>query len=104
MKILLLNQCFYPDVAATGQYLTDLAKGLSDRGHSVPVITSDRGYDDPSRRFVRREHWRGIRIIRIRSLSPGKEARWRRAVNFASFLMALALRLLISQRFDACSR
>jgi glycosyltransferase involved in cell wall biosynthesis len=101
MKILLLNQCFYPDVAATGQYLTDLAVGLSERGHSVTVITSDRGYDDPSRRFVRRERWRGIRIIRIRSLSPGKEARWRRAVNFASFLMMLALRLLISPRFDA---
>jgi glycosyltransferase involved in cell wall biosynthesis len=101
MKILLLNQCFYPDVAATGQYLTDLAVGLSERGHSVTVITSDRGYDDPSRRFARREHWRGIRIIRIRSLSPGKEARWRRAVNFASFLMMLALRLLISPRFDA---
>src|SRR5258705_10084560 len=86
MKILLLNQCFYPDVAATGQYLTDLAQGLSERGHSVTVIAGDRGYDDPAHRFVRCETWRGIKIIRIRSLNLGKEARWRRAVNFASFL------------------
>jgi len=101
MKILLLNQCFYPDVAATGQYLTDLAQGLSKRGHSVTVIAGDRGYDDPARRFVRRETWRGIKIIRIRSLSLGKESRWRRAVNFASFLFVCSLRLLFLPRFDA---
>ena len=101
MKILLLNQCFYPDVAATGQYLTDFAQGLSERGHSVTVITSDRGYDDPSRRFARRETWRGIKIIRIRSLNPGKEARWRRALNFGSFTFMCALRLLWQPRFDA---
>lgn len=101
MNVLLLNQCFYPDVAATGQYLADLAQGLSERGHKVTVITSDRGYDDPSRRFVRRETWRGIKIVRIRSLNPGKEARWRRAVNFASFLIVCAFRLLLTSRFDA---
>ena len=101
MKVLLLNQCFYPDVAATGQYLTDLAQWLTERGHSVTVLTSDRGYDDPSVRFARRETWRGINIIRIPSLSPGKKARWRRAVNFASFLMVLSARLLLLPRFDA---
>ena len=101
MKVLLLNQCFYPDVAATGQYLTDLAQGLSERGHSVTVITSDRGYDDPSHHFARREIWRGIKIIRIRSLNPGKEARWRRAVNFASFLFVCSARLLLLPKFDA---
>jgi glycosyltransferase involved in cell wall biosynthesis len=97
MKVLLLNQCFYPDVAATGQYLTDLAVGLSERGHNVTVITGARGYDDPSRRFARRETWRGIEIIRIGSLNPGKETKWRRAVNFASFLLACAFRLLLLQ-------
>ena len=29
MRILLLNQCFYPDVVATAQHLTDLAIGWS---------------------------------------------------------------------------
>jgi putative colanic acid biosynthesis glycosyltransferase WcaI len=100
MKILLLNQCFYPDVMATAQQLTDLAVGLAREGHNVTVIASDRGYDDPSRRFPRRETWNGIRIIRISSLSLGKETRWRRAVNFASFLVNCALRLLVSPRFD----
>ncbi|HXM35827.1 MAG TPA: glycosyltransferase family 4 protein [Pyrinomonadaceae bacterium] len=97
----MLNQCFYPDVAATGQYLSDLAQGLSERGHRVTVITGDRGYDDPSHHFARRETWRGIKIIRIRSLNLGKEARWRRAVNFASFLFVCSIRLLLLPKFDA---
>jgi glycosyltransferase involved in cell wall biosynthesis len=100
MRILLLNQCFYPDVMATAQQLTDLAVGLSTEGHEVTVIASDRGYDDPSQRFPRREVWNGINIIRIRSLALGKSSRWRRAVNFASFLLSCSLRLLRQPRFD----
>jgi colanic acid biosynthesis glycosyl transferase WcaI len=101
LRVLLLNQCFYPDVAATGQYLTDLAVELVKRGDSVTVIASDRGYDDPSKRFSRRETWRGIEIIRIRSLTPVKGKRWRRALNFGSFLISCALRLALLPKFDA---
>jgi colanic acid biosynthesis glycosyl transferase WcaI len=101
LKYLLLNQCFYPDVAATGQYLTDLALELTERGHQVTVLTSNRGYDDPTVRYARRENWRGIEIIRISSLSPGKETRWRRALNFGSFLINCAVRLLLLPKFAA---
>ncbi len=100
MKVLLLNQCFYPDVMATAQQLTDLAVGLTKEGHQVTVIASDRGYDDPSRRFPRRETWKGIEIIRIRSLALGKDSRWRRALNFASFLGSCSFKLLTQPRFD----
>lgn len=100
MKFLLLNQCFYPDVVSTAQHLTDLATELSARGHEVTVIASDRGYDDPSLRFPRRETWNNIRIIRIPSLSLGKNGRWRRALNFGSFAVVCALRLLVLGRFD----
>jgi colanic acid biosynthesis glycosyl transferase WcaI len=101
LKVLLLNQCFYPDVAATGQYLTDLAVELVKRGDSVTVIASDRGYDDPSKRFPRRETWRGIEIIRIPALTPGKSKRWRRALNFGTYLISCAYRLARLQKFDA---
>ena len=100
MKFLLLNQCFYPDVVSTAQHLTDLATELSARGHSVTVVASDRGYDDPSARFPRREIWNNIRIIRIPSLTLGKSSRWRRALNFGSFAVVCALRLLVLGRFD----
>lgn len=100
MKVLLLNQCFYPDVMATAQQLTDLAVALSGAGHQVTVIANNRGYDDPSKRFPRHEIWNGIKIIRIPSLAMGKEAKWRRAANFASFLFSCSLRLLLLPRFD----
>src|SRR6185503_20432639 len=100
MKVLLLNQCFYPDVASTAQHLSDLAVELSAGGHEVAVISSDRGYDNPRVRFPRREVWKGIRIIRIPSISLGKSSKLRRVLNFATFLFVCALRLLLQPRFD----
>jgi hypothetical protein len=100
MKVLLLNQCFYPDVVATAQQLTHLAVGLTEKGHEVTVIAGDRGYDDPATRFLRRETWQGINIVRIPSFALGKHSRWRRALNFASFLINCWLRLLLLPRFD----
>ena len=100
MKILLLNQCFYPDVASTAQHLADLAVGLAAGGHEVTVISSDRGYDNPAIRFPRHEVWKGIRIIRIPSISLGKSSKLRRALNFATFLLVCAMRLLLLPRFD----
>ena len=87
-------------MVSTAQHLTDLATALISRGHEVTVVASDRGYDDPTRRFARREEWNGIEIIRIRTLSLGKGAKWRRAFSFASFLSLCALRLITLPRFD----
>jgi colanic acid biosynthesis glycosyl transferase WcaI len=101
MKILLLNQCFWPDVVATAQQLTDLALGLVERGHDVTVVCSDRGYDDQQMRFPRRQRWNNVRIIRVPSIRANKNSRWRRAVNFASFSIACAFRLGVLPRQDA---
>ena len=43
MRILLLNQFFWPDSSATSQLLTDLSRALADRGHQVTAICSDKG-------------------------------------------------------------
>jgi hypothetical protein len=45
MKILILNQAFYPDVVSTAQHATDLALALTDAGHEVTVICGRRAYD-----------------------------------------------------------
>src|SRR3954465_12260250 len=100
MKVLLLNQCFWPDVVATAQQLTGVARALRAAGHEVTVIASRRGYDDSSRRFPSRERWHGIDIVRVSSLTPGKQSRWRRALNFGSFLIACSGRLLVTPRHD----
>jgi glycosyltransferase involved in cell wall biosynthesis len=44
MRILLLNQFFYPDTAATSQLLTDLARELVTQGHEVVAICAQGDY------------------------------------------------------------
>ncbi|MEI8287869.1 MAG: glycosyltransferase family 4 protein [Verrucomicrobiota bacterium] len=100
MKILLLNQVFYPDVVATAQYLSDVAVELSARGHEVTVVSSRRAYEHPETIYPARETWRGVKIVRIFSTRFGKGAKWRRAADFASFLFFCCARLLFLPRQD----
>jgi glycosyltransferase involved in cell wall biosynthesis len=44
VTILLFNQFFFPDSAATSQFLTDVAGALADEGHSVRAICGRGGY------------------------------------------------------------
>jgi colanic acid biosynthesis glycosyl transferase WcaI len=100
MKILLINQCFYPDVVSTAQHTGDLASALAESGHEVTVIASSRGYDDPALRFERKETWNGIRIFRVPCLPTGKGKRWKRTLNIGSFFLTCFARLLLMRRFD----
>lgn len=100
MKILFLNQAFYPDVVSTAQHSADLAASLAAEGHEVHAVAGARAYDNPSNTFPAEETWKGIRIHRVASGRLGKCARWRRAFNFALFLIFLSWRLLVLPRFD----
>ncbi len=100
MKILLLNQCFYPDVVSTAQHASDLVAALADRGHEVTVVASTRAYDNPQIKFPAQEWWRGACILRVPSLALGKSAKWRRVANFASYFLSCILRLIFLPRFD----
>jgi colanic acid biosynthesis glycosyl transferase WcaI len=44
LRILLINQFFWPDLAATSQLLTDLARHLHTQGHDVTVICARNSY------------------------------------------------------------
>ena len=77
-----------------------LARRLSERGHQVTVITSRRGYDNQQLIFPPREQFQGVEIFRISSIGLGKASRWRRALNFGSFLLTCAGRLLLTPKQD----
>ena len=100
MKILLLNQVFYPDVAATAQYLSELAAALAGQGHEVTVVCARRAYEHPEKIYPARETWRGVKIFRVYSTRLGKRAKWHRAVDFASFIFSSCARLLFLPRHD----
>src|SRR5277367_2403863 len=50
--------------------------------------------------FPARENWRGVQIFRVFSTRFGKQARWRRAADFASFIFFCCARLLLLRRHD----
>jgi colanic acid biosynthesis glycosyl transferase WcaI len=100
MKILILNQAFYPDVVSTAQHASDLTQALTQVGHEVTVVCSSRGYDNPRVRFPQRETWNAVKIIRVRSTGFGKTSRLRRTVDFSTFMASCALRVWRLQHFD----
>ena len=85
---------------ATGQYLGELAVALAEKGHEITVVTGRRAYDDPEKVFPARENWRGVRIFRASSTRFGKQAKWRRAADFASFVFSCCARLIFLPRQD----
>lgn len=100
MRVLILNQAFYPDVVSTAQHAADLAVRLVERGHQVHAISSSLAYDDPRRRFAAKENWQGVRISRIPALGLGKGSKLRRAADFAYFLARCAAKLAFEPRYD----
>jgi colanic acid biosynthesis glycosyl transferase WcaI len=93
MRILLLNQPYPPDVAASGQYAAELVAALTAAGNDVTVIASSRDYNHPSQRFPRRSTQHGATILRVATTGLGKSPAWRRAVDFASFFLSCSLLL-----------
>ena len=101
MRVLILNQTFHPDVAATAQYASDLALALVGRGHQVTAVCGRRAYDDgPGERYASFETWQGIEIHRVSGTRFGKKARWRRAVDFGTYIANCSLHLLMHRKYD----
>lgn len=99
-KVFLLNQTFYPDVVSTAQHLTSLGVALAASGVEVTAICSRRAYDAPATCFPRREIYRKVEIVRIGATGLGKGAKWRRILDFGSFLFSAAFRLFFRPKAD----
>lgn len=92
MRILLINQFFWPDSAATSQLLTDVARGLAERGHEVFAIASGSAYapqdaEDPP----------PVTVYRVKGL-PFVRGPFGRILSYASFFAACAFRGLTLPR------
>ena len=84
MRVLILNQFFYPDISATSQLMTDLAEDLVELGADVTALCC-------RDRYIRGEQlnadeiYKGIRIIRVRSTQFDRASFTKRAVAYLSF-------------------
>ncbi len=100
MRVLLLNQTFYPDQAATSQQLLDLAHHLKSLGCEVSVLTSRRAYNDPRKVHPAEETIDGIRVVRVASTGFGRRSFFHRFLDGLTFEFLLLWRLVFFPRQD----
>lgn len=81
MRILFINQFFWPEVAATGQFLTDLTRHIGGE-HDVTVICSGGSYAGAACM----EEPPPVRILRVPGL-PYKRGTLARGLSYLTFLL-----------------
>ncbi len=89
-SLLVISQVYPPDPASVGQHMADVASTMAARGHRTVVLTADRGYDDPARRFPRRERVGGVEVRRLPFSSFGKRSILIRLLGGLSFALQAA--------------
>ncbi len=99
--LLIISQVYVPDPAAVGQYLHEAAVEMVRRGLRVVVITSARGYDDPTQRYPAHEQRDGVTIVRLGFSSTGKKSIATRLIGQMLFLLQATLRGLFISRLSA---
>ena len=100
MRVLLINQVFYPDVAATAQHGHDLARDLVRHGHEVSAIASRSLYGDKGSVLPSRETVDGIEIHRVGRSFFGKVGIAGRFADFLLFYVAALFKALVLPRHD----
>ncbi len=100
MRVVLLNQYYAPDSAATAQILADLGEGLAADGHEVSAVCSSRAYDDPVVRYPRRETIRGVAVRRTWTTGFGRASSIGRVLDYLTFVAGAARLLLLRRRPD----
>lgn len=102
MRLLLVNQYFWPDMAATAQLLSDLAEDLASRGWSVQVITGRASYVAPKNHppWAPQETWKEIEIHRVWSTRFGRSSSAGRLMDYATFLLSAATKVVTETRCD----
>jgi glycosyltransferase involved in cell wall biosynthesis len=99
VRLLILNQFFYPDHSAISQLMTDLAESLVERGLSVTAL-SGRGLYNGGKSLPAREVYRGVRVERAWATSFGKSSDAGRLADYFTFYLGAAWKLLTLPRHD----
>ena len=99
-SVLFVNQHYHPDVAATGQILTDLAEHLAAEGLDVHVLTASAKYVAGELGAPEREVHNGVTVHRVRTTAFGRGTALGRIVDYASFYVRVLSALLFGRRHD----
>ncbi|HEV2916062.1 MAG TPA: glycosyltransferase family 4 protein [Pyrinomonadaceae bacterium] len=99
MRVLILNQFFYPDHSATSQLMTDLAESLVERGVEVTALAGRSRYNGGAP-LPPHASYRGIQIERAWATSFGKGSAAGRLSDYLSFYVGAAWMLARLPRHD----
>ena len=99
MRVIILNQFFYPDHSATSQLMTDLAESLVERGFAVTALAG-RGRYNGGAGLPAREVYRGVRVERAWATGFGKGSAARRLADYLTFYLGAASKLFTLPRHD----
>ncbi len=97
---MIISQVYPPDPTSVGQHMHDAAAELVRRGYRVLVYAASRGYDDPRRKYPRRETVDGVTIRRLSLSSFGKKSIKIRLLGQSLFLLQVMLRGVFTRRLD----
>ena len=100
VRIVLLNQYYAPDEAATARFLSDVGEDLAGQGHQVSAVCSRRSYSDPSIIYPARETIRQVRVYRAWTTGFGRFSKLGRLIDYASFLIGAGCILALHGRID----
>jgi glycosyltransferase involved in cell wall biosynthesis len=100
LRVLMLNQTFWPDVAATAQHAFDLAKYLAEHGDKVTVIASRSIYGQAGSVLPGSECVDGVEVHRVTGSFFGKGGIASRSFDFLAFNVACLLQALSLPRHD----
>jgi len=100
LKILIINQSFWPDVVATSQQAHDLALYLARNGDSVSVVASRSLYGKPGANLPAKECLEGINIYRVSRNIFRKRGLFTRSIDYFRFSVACLLKCLFLPRQD----
>lgn len=107
LRICFFNRSYHPDLAATGQLLTELAEDLVRGGHEVwvvagPPLASGSGSAPrvPGWALFRRETHHGVRILRARGTTFRPRRFAGRVANYVSYFACACVAGLRVPRMD----
>lgn len=103
MRVLLLNQFFAPDTAATGQLLADVADRLAADGHEIHVLASQRLYGGGATSLpLESATTSGVIVHRVAATGFGRAGFFGRLLDYGSFYVRAMRRALQLPRMDVC--
>jgi glycosyltransferase involved in cell wall biosynthesis len=103
MRVLVVNQYFYPDQSSTAQLLTELCEDLAEH-HDVTVVCGRPSYSPvtatPGRGIVGRERYGRVKILRTWSTSFPRHSIVGRLANYGTYLVSSFAGGLMAARPD----